>query len=52
MIGAHVRIGRGTCVGAHTVIDGWTDIGEESRIVHLASVEGIPQDLKYRGEET
>jgi UDP-N-acetylglucosamine acyltransferase len=52
IIGAHVRIGRGTTVGAHTIIDGWTEIGEENQIFHMASVGGIPQDLKYRGEET
>jgi UDP-N-acetylglucosamine acyltransferase len=52
VIGEHVRIGRGTSVGAHTVIDGWTDIGADNRIFHLASIGGIPQDLKYRGEKT
>lgn len=52
VIGPHVRIGRGTRVGPHAVIDGWTEIGEENQIFHLASVGGIPQDLKYRGEET
>lgn len=52
VIGEHVSIGRGTTVGAHTVIDGWTRIGEDNRIFHLAAVGGIPQDLKYRGEET
>ncbi|HLO25739.1 MAG TPA: acyl-[acyl-carrier-protein]--UDP-N-acetylglucosamine O-acyltransferase, partial [Geobacteraceae bacterium] len=52
VIGEHVRIGRGTSVGAHTVIGGWTEIGEENRIFHLASVGGVPQDLKYKGEET
>lgn len=52
VIGEHVRIGRGTAVGAHTVIDGWTDIGEDNQIFHLASIGGIPQDLKYKGEET
>ncbi len=52
IIGEHVRIGRGSRVGAHTVIDGWTEIGEECQIFNLASVGGIPQDLKYKGEET
>jgi UDP-N-acetylglucosamine acyltransferase len=52
VIGGHVRIGRGTSVGAHAVIDGWTDIGQDNRIFHLASIGGIPQDLKYRGEKT
>jgi len=52
IIGEHVKIGRGTKVGAHAVIDGWTTIGEDNQIFHLASVGAIPQDLKYKGEET
>ena len=52
VIGPHVRIGRGSRIGAHCVIDGWTDIGEDNRIFPMAAVGGVPQDLKYRGEET
>ena len=52
IIGKNVRIGRGTKIGPHSVIDGWTEIGEENQIFHMASVGGIPQDLKYKGEET
>jgi len=52
IIGPHVKIGRGTTIGAHAVIDGWTEIGEKNQIFHLSSVGGIPQDLKYKGEET
>ncbi len=52
VIGPHVRIGRGTRVGPHAVIDGWTEIGAENQIFHLSAVGGIPQDLKYKGEET
>jgi UDP-N-acetylglucosamine acyltransferase len=52
VIGPHVRIGRGTRVGPHSVIDGWTEIGADNQIFHFAAVGGIPQDLKYRGEET
>ncbi|HEU0265717.1 MAG TPA: acyl-[acyl-carrier-protein]--UDP-N-acetylglucosamine O-acyltransferase, partial [Geobacterales bacterium] len=52
VIGPHVRIGRGTKIGPHTVIDGWTDIGEENQIFAMAAVGGVPQDLKYKGEET
>jgi UDP-N-acetylglucosamine acyltransferase len=52
VVGEHVKIARGTKVGAHTVIGGWTEIGEDNQIFHLASVGGIPQDLKYKGEKT
>jgi len=52
VIGPHVKIGRGTSIGPHAVVEGWTEIGEENRIFQMASVGAIPQDLKYRGEET
>ncbi|MFI5397378.1 MAG: acyl-ACP--UDP-N-acetylglucosamine O-acyltransferase [Candidatus Binatia bacterium] len=52
IIGPKVRIGRGTAVGAHAVIDGRTTIGCENRIFHHVSIGAIPQDLKYRGEDS
>src|SRR5690348_6925361 len=52
VIGPHVKIGKGTKIGPHAVIDGWTEIGEHNTIFHMASVGAVPQDLKYKGEET
>ena len=52
LIGPHVRIGQGTRVGAHSVIDGRTTIGRENQIFHHTSVGAVPQDLKYRGEDS
>lgn len=52
VIGANVKIGSGTTVGPHAVIDGWTEIGKNNRIFAMASVGAVPQDLKYKGEET
>ena len=52
VVGADVVIGRGTTVGAHTVIEGPTVLGEDNRVVQFASVGGAPQDLKYQGEAT
>jgi len=52
IIGEHVKIGRGTKVGASSVVEGWTEIGENNQIFHLTSVGAIPQDLKYKGEQT
>ncbi|NMC74493.1 MAG: acyl-ACP--UDP-N-acetylglucosamine O-acyltransferase [Geobacteraceae bacterium] len=52
VIGEHVKIGRGTRIGPSAVVDGWTEIGENNRIFHLSSVGAVPQDLKYRGEQT
>ena len=48
----HVAIGAGTVVGAHCVLEGRTTIGGECEIFTGAVVGSIPQDLKYRGEET
>jgi UDP-N-acetylglucosamine acyltransferase len=52
VIGPHVRIGRHCRVGASAVIDGWTEIGDETQVFPFASIGLMPQDLKYRGEET
>lgn len=52
VIGENVKIGRGTKIGPSAVIQGWTEIGEDNQIFHLSSVGAIPQDLKYKGEET
>ncbi len=51
-IGPHVRLGADCRIGASAVIDGWTEIGEGTEIFPFASIGLIPQDLKFRGEET
>jgi UDP-N-acetylglucosamine acyltransferase len=51
-IGARVTIGRNCKVGASSVIDGWTEIGDDTEIFPFASIGQIPQDLKFKGEET
>jgi UDP-N-acetylglucosamine acyltransferase len=51
-IGPNVKIGRGCRIGASAVIDGWTEIGDETRIFPFGSIGLIPQDLKFRGEMT
>ena len=52
IIGPNVKIGKGTTIGPHVVIDGWTQIGEGCRIFQFASIGAIPQDLKYKGEDS
>jgi UDP-N-acetylglucosamine acyltransferase len=52
VIGPHVRIGKNTWVGPHVVIEGRTTIGADNRIFQFASVGAIPQDKKYRDEES
>jgi UDP-N-acetylglucosamine acyltransferase len=51
-VGPHVRIGANCKIGASANIDGWTEIGEDTEIFPFASIGQIPQDLKFRGEET
>ncbi len=51
-VGANVRIGANCRIGASAVIDGWTEIGDGCEIYPFASIGQIPQDLKFRGEET
>ena len=52
IIGSHVRIGKETWIGPHVVLDGYTTIGTQNRIFQFASVGAIPQDKKYRDEES
>lgn len=48
VIGAHVKIGRGTQVASHVVIDGSTTIGEDNQIYQFASIGAAPQDKKFK----
>lgn len=52
IIGAQVNIGPGTIIGDHCVLGGHTAIGANNRIFTGAVLGSIPQDLKYKGEET
>jgi UDP-N-acetylglucosamine acyltransferase len=51
-IGPHVRLGADCRIGASAVLDGWTEVGEGTEIFPFASIGLIPQDLKFRGEDT
>jgi UDP-N-acetylglucosamine acyltransferase len=51
-VGPNVRIGANCRVGSSAVIEGWTEIGDDTEIYPFASIGLIPQDLKFRGEET
>lgn len=52
VIGPDVRIGSGSSIAAHVVIEGPTVIGLKNRIYPGASVGAAPQDKKYAGEPT
>ena len=51
-IGPEVTIGRNCRIEASAVIDGWTEIGDDTHIFPMASIGLAPQDLKYHGERT
>jgi UDP-N-acetylglucosamine acyltransferase len=51
-IAGNVVIGDGTWIGPNAVIMDGARIGKSCRIFPTAVVSGIPQDLKFRGEET
>ena len=52
VIGPHVRVGDRCTIGASAVVDGWTEIGDETEVFPFASIGLIPQDLKFKGEMT
>lgn len=52
VIGSEVVLGRAVELQSHVVVQGATEIGEETRVFPFASLGQIPQDLKFRGEKT
>lgn len=52
VIGEHVTVGKGCRIGAHCLLDGHTTIGKNNRFFTGAVIGSIPQDLKYKGEES
>lgn len=51
-VGAGVRLGSGVRLDSHVVVDGRTEIGDETHVFPFVSIGLAPQDLKYGGEET
>ena len=52
VIGSKVKIGAGTRLGPHVVVDGRTTIGRNNRFYPFCSIGSAPQDKKYGGEDT
>jgi UDP-N-acetylglucosamine acyltransferase len=52
VIGEHVVLGDGCEVGSNVLLDGWTRIGRNNVFFHGASIGTVPQDLKYKGDES
>ncbi|MHB1678953.1 MAG: acyl-ACP--UDP-N-acetylglucosamine O-acyltransferase [bacterium] len=48
----NVKIGKNNKIASHVVIEGNTEIGDNNRIFQFASIGSVPQDLKYKGENT
>ena len=52
VIGPRVRLGDRVELKSHVVISGDTEVGDETVIFPFAVIGEIPQDLKFRGEDT
>lgn len=52
LVGSKVTLGPGVQLKSHVVATGLTEIGEETVIFPGAVVGEVPQDLKFKGEET
>lgn len=52
VIGPKVRLAKGVIVKSHAVVTGNTSVGEDTVVFPFACVGEVPQDLKYRGEDT
>jgi UDP-N-acetylglucosamine acyltransferase len=51
-IGAGVKLGRNVRVVSHAVVEGVTEIGEDTVIHAFANIGGPPQHLAHKGEPT
>jgi len=51
-IGPRVVLGAGVVLKSHVVVAGRTEVGDETAIFPFACIGEVPQDLKFRGEET
>ena len=52
VIGDNVKIANNNTIHSSVCIDGFTDIGESNQFFSFCSIGSIPQDLKYRGENS
>jgi len=52
VVGQHVKMGAGTNLASHVVVDGHTTLGAECRLFPFACIGMQTQDLKYAGGVT
>jgi len=52
VVGPQVRLGPGVELKSHVVVTGQTQIGADTQIFPFAVIGEIPQDLKFKGEDS
>ena len=52
IVGPHVSLGPGVELKSHVVVSGLTEIGEDTLVFPFSVLGEIPQDLKFKGEES
>ncbi len=52
LVGPQAVLGRGVDLKSHVIVTGQTEIGDETVVFPFTTLGEIPQDLKFRGEET
>ncbi|WP_306044213.1 acyl-ACP--UDP-N-acetylglucosamine O-acyltransferase [Nioella sp. MMSF_3534] len=52
VVGSQAVLGRGVVLKPHVVVTGQTEIGDETTVFSFAVIGEIPQDLKFKGENT
>lgn len=52
VIGPDVAVGERCRIGASVVIEGETEVGDDCQFFPFSSIGSIPQDLKFKGEQT
>ncbi|WP_374470576.1 acyl-ACP--UDP-N-acetylglucosamine O-acyltransferase [Phenylobacterium sp.] len=52
VVGEKVRIGAGTKLHSHVVVEGSTELGENNQVYPFAVLGGPPQHTAYKGEDT
>lgn len=52
MVGPHVKMGAGNRLISHVILENRVTIGEANVFHPFGVIGGVPQDLKYKGEDT
>jgi len=52
ILGPKVKIGQGTRLHSHVVVQGATELGKNNEVYPFAMLGGPPQHLAYKGEDT